>query len=154
MKLLDSRRLTGPNLLWDLEGAVLDVSLTDEEAGPLVDAWVRQAGRILEAVGWAAEELCARRFPGGANLALSAQIDRLYTATEVNEWAFEAALAALGGQEPPAVELDQAASRLREAAETERNPALLALRDAAGRRGVSLLWDADHVSLGLGSGSL
>lgn len=160
MKLLDSRRLTGPNLLWDLEGAVLDVALTDEEAGPLVEAWVNQAGRILEAVGWAAEELCVRRFPGGANLALSAQIDRLYTATEVNEWAWHAAvaevaeLAAINGEPPPAADLAQAAARLREATERERNPALLALRDAAGRRRVSLLWDAELVTLGLGSGSL
>ena len=47
MKLLDSRRLTGPNLLWNLEGAVLDVSLSDEEAAPVTDAWIRHAGRIL-----------------------------------------------------------------------------------------------------------
>ncbi|HWM89190.1 MAG TPA: Mur ligase family protein [Thermoanaerobaculia bacterium] len=151
MKLLDSRRLTGPNLLWDLEGAVLDVALSDEESGPVTEAWVRQAGRILEAAGWGAEELCVRRFPGGANLALSAQIDRLYTATEINEWAWEAALAAV---EPSDAEVAAVAVRLREATERERHPALLALRDAAGRRRISLLWDADYVTLGLGCGSL
>jgi UDP-N-acetylmuramyl tripeptide synthase len=154
MKLLDSRRLTGPNLLWDLEGAILDVALSDEEAGPVTEAWVRQAGRILEAVGWAAEELCVRRFPSGANLALSAQIDRLYTATEVNEWAWDAAVAAMAGREPSDSEVAEAATRLREAAEQERNPALIALRDAAGRRRLSFLWDADYVTLGLGAGSL
>lgn len=154
MKLLDSRRLTGPNLLWDLEGAVLDVALSEEEARPLTEAWVRQAGRILEAVGWAAEELCVRSFPGGANLGLSAQIDRLYTATEVNEWAFEAAVAELAGKTPSDADLAEAAARLREETERERNPGLLALRDAANRRRVSFLWDADYVTLGRGAGSL
>ncbi len=154
MKLLDSRRLTGPNLLWDLEGAVLDVALGDAESGPLTEAWVRQGGRILEAVGWGAEELCVRRFPGGASLALSAQVDRLYTATEVNEWAFDAAVAELAGAPLSDADLAAAAARLREEAEGERNPALIALRDAANRRRVAFLWDADQVTLGLGSGSL
>lgn len=154
MKLLDSRRLTGPNLLWDLEGAVLDVSLSEEEACPLTEAWVRQAGRILEAVGWGAEELCVRRFPGGANLGLSAQIDRLYTATEVNEWAFDAAVAELAGKATSDSDLAEAAVRFREETERERNPALLALRDAANYRRVSFLWDAEYVTLGRGSGSL
>lgn len=154
MKLLDSRRLTGPNLLWDLEGAVLDVTLSEEEARPLTEAWVRQAGRILEAVGWGAEELCVRSFPGGANLGLSAQIDRLYTATEVNEWALDAALAELAGKAPSDSDLAQAAARFREETEHERNPALLALRDAANYRRVSFLWDAQYVTLGRGSGSL
>jgi UDP-N-acetylmuramyl tripeptide synthase len=154
MKLLDSRRLTGPNLLWDLEGAVLDVSLADDEAGPLAEAWVRQAGRILEAVGWGAEELCVRRFAGGANLGMSAQVDRLYTATEVNEWALDAAVAELAGRPPSDADLAEAAARLREATERERNPAMLALRDAANRRRVSFLWDADYLTLGRGSGSM
>jgi UDP-N-acetylmuramyl tripeptide synthase len=154
MKLLDSRRLTGPNLLWDLEGAVLDVSLCAEESQPLTQAWVRQAGRILEAVGWEAEELCVRRFPGGANLALSAQIDQLYTATEVNEWAFDAAVAELAGRPPAVAELAEAAARLRAEAERECRPDILLLRDAASRRRVSFLWDADFVTLGRGAGSL
>ena len=154
MKLLDSRRLTGPNLLWDLEGAILDVALADAEAAPVTEAWVRQAGLILEAVGWGAEELCVRLFPGGANLGMSAPIDRLYTATEVNEWAWEAAVAAVSGHEPSAAEISAAAARLRQAAELEADPALLELRDAAGRRRISLLWDADQVTLGLGTGSL
>ncbi|MES1240856.1 MAG: Mur ligase family protein [Acidobacteriota bacterium] len=154
MKLLDSRRLTGPNLLWDLEGAVLDVDLSEDEARPLTEAWLRQAGRILEAVGWGAEELCVRRFTGGASLALSAQIDRLYTATEVNEWAFEAAVAELAGRPPSDAETAEAAGRLRAETDRERNPALLALRDAANRRRVSFLWDADSVTLGRGAGGL
>ncbi len=155
MKLLDSRRLTGPNLLWNLEGAVLDVSLADGEAGPVTEAWIRHAGRILEAVGWGAEELCVRLFPGGASLGLSAQIDRLYAATEVNEWAWEAAVTSVAvGREPDGEEVEEAAARLRALIEQDRHPALLALRDSAARRRISLLWDAEYVTLGLGCGSL
>ena len=154
MKLLDSRRLTGPNLLWDLEGAILDVSLEDAEAGPVTEAWIRQAGLILEAMGWGAEELCIRSFPGGASLALSAPIDRLYTATEVNEAAWDAAVAAVTSGEPSAAEIAVTAERLRQSAGREADPALLDLRDAAGRRRISLLWDADSVTLGLGAGSM
>ena len=43
MKLLDSRRLTGPNLLWDREGAVLDVSLSPAEAEAAVESWREHA---------------------------------------------------------------------------------------------------------------
>ena len=154
MKLLDSRRLTGPNLLWDLEGAILDVSLEDAEAGPVTEAWIRQAGRLLEAMGWGAEELCVRSFPGGASLAISAPIDRLYTATEVNEAAWDAAVAAVTSGEPSAADLAEAAERLRQSAGREADPALLDLRDAAGRRRLSLLWDADRVTLGLGAGCM
>src|SRR5688500_19861240 len=108
MKLLDSRRLTGPNLLWDLEGAILDVALDDQEAGPVTEAWIRQAGLILEAVGWVGEELCIRLFPGGANLGMSAPIDRLYTATEGNDWASEAAIATIAAREPSAAGISEA----------------------------------------------
>ena len=144
MKLLDSRRFTGPQTALGPGGGVLDVALSDEGAGPVTQA----LGSIRRAASWkpwswGAEELCVRRFSGGASLALSAQIDRLYSATEVNEWAWEAAMAAVAGHEPSGAELSEAASRLREAIDWEKRPDLLALRDAAGRRRISLLWDAD-----------
>src|SRR5947209_5608164 len=57
MKLLDSRRLTGPNLLLDRAGAALEVSLAPEEAEAAVAAWRENVRRMLEAVGWPAEAL-------------------------------------------------------------------------------------------------
>jgi cyanophycin synthetase len=164
MKLLDSRRLTGPNLLWDREGAVIDVSLDPEEAGAAkaaeaaveaVEAWRREARRLLDAVGWQDEEITVRRFPGGeggASLAISAPIDALYAATEVNEAAWASALASLSGSTAP----DPAAAveRLRAEIERERNPALLALRAAAEARNVAFLSDDEQASVGLGVGSL
>jgi cyanophycin synthetase len=151
MKLLESRRLTGPNLLLDRPGAVIEVALEPEEAAAAVAAWREHARRILDAVGWPGEETAARLFSGGASLAISAPIDALYAATEVNEWAWAAAEASFRGEVP-----DIAAGRdalLRLIAQ-EVNPALLALRDAAVARGVAFLSDGRFASVGLGSGSL
>ncbi len=151
MQLLDSRRLTGPNLLLDRAGAVLEVSLPPEEAETAVAAWQETVRYMLQAVGWGDEEIAVRRFPGGASLAISAPIDSLYPATEVNEWAWAAAEAAVtGGIAPDPAE---AAARLRARIAGEANPALLALRDAAAEHGVSFLWDDQRVSVGLGTGS-
>ncbi|HEV2855280.1 MAG TPA: Mur ligase family protein [Thermoanaerobaculia bacterium] len=149
MHLLDSRRLTGPNLLLDRPGAVLEVSLSAEEAESAVAAWQTQARRILDAVGWTQEVTAARLFPGGASLAVSAPIDGLYAATEVNEWAWAAAET----QFDPAV-FEQAVERLRAEIAREANPALIALRVAAAARGVSFLFDHRRASVGLGTGSL
>jgi UDP-N-acetylmuramyl tripeptide synthase len=151
MKLRDSRRLTGPNLLTDRPGAVLDVALGEGEREAAVGAWRRQARRVLEAVGWGGEELAARTFPGGASLALTAPIDALYAATEVAEWAWSAAAAALAGAPEPG--LEAAAERLRAAIAAEANPRLRALAAAAGARGVAFLADDETVSVGMGAGS-
>lgn len=148
MKLLDSRRLTGPNLLLDRAGAVLEVALYPEEAERVVEAWREQARRLLDAVGWEDEEIASRMFPGGASLAVSAPIDGLYAATEVNEAAWVAAAAG------EAFDLLPVAERLRVEIAGEANPALIALRDAAAEHGVTFLWDDHRASVGLGTGSL
>ncbi len=70
VEVLDSRRLTGPNLLGERPGAVIDVSLEGDRAGDpgapgeWVDAWRAAATRILAAVGWSDETTLARVFPG------------------------------------------------------------------------------------------
>jgi cyanophycin synthetase len=151
MELLDSRRLTGPNLLLDRPGAILDVSLSSEATAAAVAAWAAQVRRMLDAVGWTGEEIAARTFPGGASLAISAPIDALYTATEINDWAWEAVEDGLAGRE---ADFQAAAARLRAEIAREANPPLLALRDAAAARGVSFLADDRIVSVGLGKSSL
>jgi UDP-N-acetylmuramyl tripeptide synthase len=147
----DSRRLTGPSRLLPRAGAVIEVSLPDADADRLVSAWRHQAERLLDALGW--DELLADlRWPGGASLAFTAPPDVLYSATEVNEWAWDAAVAvAAGAPEPSAVE---AATALAARIAREQNPALIALHDAARSHGVSFLSDNRNVSVGLGSGSL
>lgn len=163
LKLLDSRRLTGPNLWLDRPGAVIEVAIAPSGVGGLAlsgvealalsgaEAWESAARRMLDAVGWSGERTAVRRTPGGASLALSAPIDALYAATEVNEWAWEAAVAELTGT--PGPDFAAAAERLRAAIAEESNPRLLALQAAAEERGVSFLVDGDRASVGLGTGS-
>ncbi|HSS48415.1 MAG TPA: Mur ligase, partial [Thermoanaerobaculia bacterium] len=151
MQILDSRRLTGPNLLLPREGAVLEVSLEPEEVETVVAAWRENVRSLLAAVGWPDEQIAVRRFSGGASLAFSAPIDSLYSATELNEQAWAAAEAVAGGPSP---DLAEEIVRLRAMIAQEANPALLALRGAAAAHGVSFLWDDDYASVGLGTGSL
>jgi len=147
----EARRLTGPNLLSRRLGAVLDVHLgrVEADAEAMIGAWRRQARRMLDDLGWRDEEIAVRRFASGASLFVSAPIDALYTATEVVDWAWEAA----GAAAPDAGAFEAAAERLRSAAAAERQPAVLALRDAAAARGVAFLADDDLVTVGLGAGS-
>jgi len=147
----DSRRLTGANLLWERPGAVIDVEMEDARRPALIEAWSEEVRLRLDAVGWGSEGLRVRSFEGGASLAISAPLDALYAATEVNESAWRAAVARLDGEEPE--ELDVEVARLRAEIEEEGNPALLALRAAALERGLPFLSDDDHVSVGLGVGS-
>ncbi|HEU4682131.1 MAG TPA: hypothetical protein VFS51_10315, partial [Gemmatimonadales bacterium] len=61
---LDSRRLTGPGLLLDGPGAVLDVRLDAADADRAIAAWQRAALRLLAEVGWSNQTLVTRHFPG------------------------------------------------------------------------------------------
>ena len=152
LELSDSRRLTGPNLLMDRAGAVVDVAIEGVPVETVSAAWAAQARRLLEAVGWGGEATYTRSFRGGASLALSAPIDALYAATEVNEAAWERAVAALMGETPN--DEEAAVARLKTLIEDERNPALLRLRAAARQHGVGFLADDEHVSAGLGAGAV
>jgi cyanophycin synthetase len=144
---VDSRRLTGPNLLWDRPGAVIDASVRDDEADRLLAAWARAGRRMLDAIGWAGEDLRSRRFPGGVSIALSAPVDALYAATEVNEWAWAVA------RDQPAPDFESEARRLKELIRQESNPRVIALAAAAKERDLLFLADDELVSVGAGIGS-
>lgn len=151
LKIEDSRRLTGPNLLSDRPGAILEVTVSGYPVERVIATWTAHARRLLDAVGWNAEAKYTRPFEGGANLALSAPIDALYAATEVNEAAWDATVAEITGE---AVEdTGDVVARLNTYIADEQNPALLHLRDAAKKHGVSFLSDDDFVSIGLGKGA-
>jgi cyanophycin synthetase len=152
MELLDSRRLTGPGLVLDRPGAVADVRVADDRRDELIAAWRDAATRMLDAVGWGDEHAVARRFAGGASLAITAPPDSLYSATDLNDWAWAAAEAAV--RRRPGPEFGAAVERLRAAIATERNPALLAIRNAARSRGLTFLSGEEMVSVGAGTGVL
>lgn len=146
----DSRRLTGPNLVTDRPGAVLEVELPEPAADELVRYWKEEARLALDAVGWERESLSVRQYPGGASLAMTAPIDTLYAATEVNEWAWAAATARYHCED---IDHEEVHTRLRALIGEERKPALLTLQAAADQRGIRFLWDDDAVSVGTGAGS-
>ena len=152
MRILDSRRLTGPNLLLDGPGALLDVAVEDPE--PAIAAWRDALASLLDAVGWARAATVARANRHGASLAFAADLDVLYAATEVNEAAWAMASRALGAPDHGSDEpFTATVARLREAIDEERKPWLLELAGQASRRGVTLLADDRRVSVGLGTGS-
>ncbi|CAN5856571.1 hypothetical protein BH24GEM1_BH24GEM1_00470 [soil metagenome] len=152
MELLDSRRLTGPGLLLDRPGAVADVRVADDRRDDVIAAWRDAVIRMLNAVGWGGERIVARRFAGGASLAITAPPDALYAAADLNEWAWAAAEAAIRHEPEP--DFEPAAERLREAIAGERNPGMLAIRSAARSRGLTFLSGEETVSVGAGTGVL
>ena len=86
----DCRRLTGPSLVWDKPGAILDVLIEDMEMDKVLDCWYRQINQLLVDIGWSNPELTHRRFENGFNLLIAAPIDQLYSATLILEtsWYF------------------------------------------------------------------
>lgn len=151
MEYLDARRLTGPNLLWDKPGSILDLRCAPEEVDAVVEVWSAAVRRMLDAVDWGDQALCSRPLIGGVSLAFSAPIDALYAATEINEYAWAVVESAASGEPEP--DFEESANRIRGEIAAEINPPLLDLAAAARGRGVSFLWDDDHVSVGLGDGS-
>ena len=148
MEYLDARRLTGPSLLADTPGAILDVACTRKEADRLVPVWTRHVERMLGDLGWEGSELGFTHLSGGISLFFSAAIDALYAASEINEWAWAARAAELNRTEAP--DYANALAAIRVAAAEEANPALLALERSAATKQCTFLWDDDFASLGLG----
>lgn len=152
IELLDSRRLTGPNLFWDRPGAILDVAIEGIPADQLIMAWAKEAGGLMEALGWPSENLCSRVFDGGASLVINAPIDVLYAACELNEVALSRAVTSLKGE--PTADSGGSVKALSDLVANERKPALLLMQVAAARHHVPFLWDDDEVSVGFGKSSI
>ncbi|MDH4107055.1 MAG: Mur ligase family protein [Gammaproteobacteria bacterium] len=152
IEFIDARRLTGPNLLSDQAGAVMDLRCGEGEERALIERWAATIRPMLDALSWSECETSSRIFSGGVSVAFAAPIDALYAATAANEWAWQVMEAGLRGGVPP--DFGQALAAIRAALDGERNPSLLALRDASAGHGTTFLWDDDFVSVGLGRGSV
>ena len=152
IEVLDSRRLTGPNLFWERPGALLDIAIEDVSAKRVISAWSEQVAPLMEGMGWCAEHICSRLYEGGASLVINAPIDVLYSACELNEAALNRVMARLSGE--PLPDLGEEISRLSGLVAEESNPGLLALQAAAARYHVPFLWDDDEVSVGFGKTAL
>ena len=151
----DSRRLTGPN--WQLEGpgATLECEATlDDEQ--LAD-WRSRVTCAATWLGWPSPQRSARRHASGTTLSLSAPVDQLFCATEVNEWALGCALRLAAPLQPgwPSNSDDEQARRcLRQLSAAERDAELIAILGVAGAAGVPVVLDDEVLSLGLGVRSI
>lgn len=168
-----SRRLLGANLFFAGCGAQLETLGIESDAALLTD-WVARVGRARSHLGWPAGAWAARRHASGTSLALSAPIDGLFTATELNEWALcaalqasdparwqdlESELAAAAADSAaemeliaPVLEESAAFSRLSRLAAREARPSLSALLGAASARRLPYALDEEWLTLGAGSG--
>jgi cyanophycin synthetase len=144
-----------------------------------IGAWRARVGRVGAELGWADRRCVARRHARGVLLAISAPADQLLLATEVNEWALCAALAArdpkrwanlqdalvaaaLDDANPaallapallPVIEERAALARFRQLSAVEAAPKLLALIKTAGDRSLPHFADDTELILGAGRGS-
>lgn len=146
-----SRRVTGPGLLWEKPGAILDVFTDHFDNEQVKQVWFIEIERVLKAIGWNSSQTATRIFDGGVNLAISASIDLLYSAVFVVETSWQLAASKLLDVKPD--DFDDLIDDLKKVISMEQNPPILALQKEAESRGVDVLWDDDFISLGHGTGS-
>ena len=72
-----SRRVTGPGLLWEKPGAILDVFTSYFDKQEVVDCWTVEIQKVLDAINWKNSHIKTRIFDTGVNLAIAASIDLL-----------------------------------------------------------------------------
>ncbi len=163
----ESRRLTGPNFFFATTGVVLEALGAASKDVRAHARWRVHVVALTEALGWHAECI-VRVHSASASLVLSAPMDQLYVATEVNEWAWESATSDCfptlsvsnacedGTHSMPndIGDIAAALTRLRASALAEKNPALIALHAAAAARNVALYADDDEASIGAGASSM
>lgn len=145
------RRLTGPGLLWDFPGAVIDILAGEPDIDCLKNLWERHARAVLDAVGWPEQKLICRLFQDGINLAISAPMDQLNSAVFVAQVAWHQCACDLLGMSP--LPFDDLIEDLQSIMAQEANPALCVLITEARERDVDILCDDDNVSVGQGNGS-
>ena len=170
------RRLTGPNLLSDEPGAIIDVLFNGIAAQTVIDCWRKHLHHCQITLGsdyaWPSKSY-ERLYEGGASLSISAPMDLLYSACDLIELAWDLCVAELSdGEEPSAGEepslINQTSSdskrtqtvhmlprlaALKQTIAEERNPALLEFINQANIHNVVCLVDDDEISLGMGAKS-
>jgi len=164
----DSRRLTGSNMFFAATGAVLDVLSPPQDESWLA-AWAARVERAAARLAWRDVQIATRRHRGGILLAITAPVDQLFLATEVNEWATCAALAELDPEREalleqallaaspdanpaPVLEETAALARFEQLQSVQSNAALRTLLDAAEARLLPSSLDDTELTLGAGSG--
>ena len=153
----DSRRLTGPNR-WYAGTAVtltpLGVAAQDVQAHA---RWAAHVQAVCGQLGWPAPQPRVQPHARAPMLTFAAPADLLFSATEVNEWAWERSAAEAGEAgfdlAQDIGDDDRATAVFAARAAAEQRPALAALRHEAAARGLPLFVDDDAVSIGAGAGN-
>lgn len=138
-----------------------------ETVGPVppsaaLAAWRERVAELCARLGWPAGAIVARAHRTGASLAFAAPLDQLFSATEVNEWAWSSLVLESGAValdfdwpqapgHPPPWDDGSAFEMLQRHARGERDAKLMALDAETRERGLDLLVD-DDVSIGSGVG--
>jgi UDP-N-acetylmuramyl tripeptide synthase len=157
----DSRRLPGPNR-WFATPAVVLTALTDAaHHSAALAAWATRVRALCAALCWPDPQPLAKRRRLGATLAFVAPAEALYTATELNEWAWDrsadehGALARFDAvpAQPATDNIAVLASLFAARAAAERSDPLARLQGAALAHALPLFEDDDSVSIGAGTGS-
>lgn len=149
------RRLTGPNLLSDEPGAIIDVFFDDIEPQLVLECWKKHLYHCQVSLGndyaWPCNSY-ERIFEGGASISISAPMDLLYSACDLAELAWDLSVAELSVrvERAPSVYMLPRLAALKETIIEERNPSLLEFMAQAELHNVVCLVDDDEISLGMG----
>ena len=152
LELDEVRRLTGPNLLSEHSGAIIDVFFEGVEPETVLKYWQQHVQICQLAVNWK-QPTFHRFYTGGASMSIAAPMDQLYSACDLIELAWDRSVEQLlddSPDRPVNKSFNQRLSALKDTIKEERNPALLSLLQQARANDVLCLPDDDEVSLGSG----
>lgn len=152
------RRLTGPNLLSNEPGAIIDVFFEDVEAQVVIDCWQKHLHHCQVSLGgeYAWPSNCYdRHYEGGASMSISAPMDLLYSACDLIELAWDlcAAEFSVDDNREYSVSMLPRLAALKATIVEERDPKLLKFMQQAKAHDVVCLVDDDEISLGMGAKS-
>jgi cyanophycin synthetase len=153
----ESRRLPGANLYHAVPSVVLVPLGPAAQDGAAHGRWAGLVHAQAFALGWPNPQPRVHEHGRGVILAFAAPVEALFTATEINEWAWERAAPGVheaAGLVPAHPATDQASAHFKARAAAERSRPLALLRQATAARGLPWMEDDDAVSIGEGSGSV
>jgi cyanophycin synthetase len=150
LSLDDNRRLTGKNLLSDQPGAIIDAFVSGIDKQVVVNVWLTYARQLLGAVNWPDEQTFFRIFEDGITIAISAPLDALYAACDLNECAWQLTYDELT-QTKSEESVSAAIARLKQTIADESHPKLLELIQLSKSKDIVYLVDDDEFSLGYGT---
>ncbi len=149
----DSRRLTGPNVYFSVCGAVLE-ALAEGDNSARYAVWRENVLQACALLHWPTPEFHQKIHCKGATLGFTAPLDQLYSATEINEWAWLRACNSADMFAPGFLDVfdtNNAFQTLTRLAAAEAEPALMAFISAAQQKHWPVLLDEDLLSIGFGA---